>query len=182
MKFHPTTLATAMLVEPEPRGDDRGSFARTFCRREFEAAGLPGEWVQQNVSHSARRGTVRGMHFQHPPQAEDKLVRCLEGAILDVIVDLRRDSPTYLRHEAFELTHDNGLQLFVPKGFAHGFQTLTDHVAVTYLVTQYYTPEAEGGLRHDDPLLGIRWPLEISTISAKDVAWPLLDSMAPLGL
>lgn len=182
MKFIDTTLHTAKLIELEPRGDERGWFARSYCQRAFEGAGLPGKWVQQNVSRTAQQGTVRGMHFQRPPHAEDKLVRCLQGAILDVIIDLRPHSPTYLRHEGFELTEDNMRQLFVPKGFAHGFQTLTPDCVVTYLVSEFYTPEAEGGVRHDDPLFGIRWPLPVSQTSDKDASWPLLDPSAPIAL
>lgn len=180
MKFHPTQLNTARLIEFTPFTDERGSFARTFCQREFADAGLPTEWVQQNVSHSRDKGSVRGMHFQLPPYTEDKLVRCLQGRILDVIIDLRADSPTYLRHQGFELCEDSGTQLFVPKGFAHGFQALTGDVVVTYLVTQFYTPEAERGVRHDDPVFGIEWPLEVTTMSQKDRQWPLQEMDAPM--
>ncbi len=182
MKFIDTTLHTANLIELEPRGDERGWFARSYCQRAFEDAGLPGTWVQQNVSRTAQAGAVRGMHFQRPPHAEDKLVRCLQGAILDVIIDLRPHSPTYLRHEAFALTEDNMRQLFVPKGFAHGFQTLVPDCVVTYLVSEFYTPEAEGGVRHDDPLSGIAWPLPVTQISEKDAHWPLMDPQAPIRL
>lgn len=182
MKFLETTLDTARLIEMEPRGDERGWFARGFCQREFAAAGLPGEWVQQNVSRTAQKGAVRGMHFQRPPHAEDKLVRCLKGAIMDVIIDLRPHSPTYMKHEAFELTEDNMRQLLVPKGFAHGFQTLVPDCIVTYLVSEFYAPEAEGGVRHDDPLFDIAWPLPVSQISDKDASWPLLDPSAPIAL
>lgn len=182
MNFLDTTLHTARLIELAPRGDERGWFARSYCERAFGEAGLPTHWVQQNVSLTRQKGSLRGMHFQCPPAAEDKLVRCLSGAIVDVIIDLRPDSPTYLRHEAFELTADNFRQLWVPKGFAHGFQALTDDVAVTYLVSEFYTPEAEGGVRFDDPLFAIDWPLPVADISAKDAAWPLQDAGHPIAL
>lgn len=175
MKFQSTTLADAWLIDLEPRGDARGMFARTMCAGEFAAHGLRTQFVQQNMSISAERGTLRGMHFQRPPHAEAKLIRCIRGAILDVIVDLRRDSPTFLRHEAFELTADNRRQLYVPEGFAHGFQTLSDDVEVTYLVSAAYAPASESGVRWDDPRLGIAWPLPVSTISDKDATWPLID-------
>lgn len=180
MKFHPTPLNTAKLIELTPFEDERGSFARTFCQREFEDAGLPTEWVQQNVSRSRDKGSIRGMHFQKAPYTEDKLVRCLKGRILDVIIDLRADSPTYLRHHGFELTEDSGTQLFVPQGFAHGFQALTDDVIVTYLVTNFYTPEAERGVRHDDPVFAIEWPETVTTVSQKDQQWPLQELDSPV--
>lgn len=182
MIFHPTELKDARLIELRLMGDERGAFARTFSRDEFAEAGMASTYVQQNMSVSARAGTVRGMHFQRPPHAEAKLVRCLRGAILDVIVDLRRGSPTYLRHEGFELSAANCHQLYVPPGFAHGFQTLVDDVEVSYLVSAAYAPAAEGGLRHDDPLLGIAWPRSATVLSAKDAGWPLLDPSDPLAL
>lgn len=182
MIFHETELKDARLIEFQPFGDARGQFARTFCQKEFEAAGLPTEWVQQNTSASATKGTIRGMHFQRSPFTEGKLVRCLRGSIVDVIVDLRGGSPTYLRHQAFELSARGKTQLYVPAGFAHSFQTLEDDVEVSYLVTAFYTPASEGGLRYSDPLLGIDWPLPVSVISDKDAGWPLLDPGAPLAL
>src|SRR5262245_44213053 len=174
MIFHETSLKDAWLVELERRGDDRGFFARTMCREEFAARGLDTEYVQQNTSFSAHRGTLRGMHYQLPPYTEAKLVRCIKGAIVDIIVDLRRKSPSYLRHECFELDEENRRQLYVPRGFAHAFQTVSDNVEVTYLVSAPYTPTAEGGLRYSDPRLGIAWPLPVSVISDKDASWPLL--------
>ncbi|HPE47204.1 MAG TPA: dTDP-4-dehydrorhamnose 3,5-epimerase [Hyphomonas sp.] len=172
MIFNSTTLKDATLIELERRGDDRGFFARTFCVDEFSAAGLPTEFVQHNMSYSARKGTIRGMHFQHAPHAEDKVVRCVRGALLDVIIDLRPDSPTYLKWEGFELTEDNKNMLFVPKGFAHGFQTLTDDVEVSYLSSYRYTPSAEGGVRWNDPAFGINWPHAPTEMSDKDAALP----------
>lgn len=179
MIFHDTTLKDARLIEPELRGDERGSFARTMCRDEFAKHGLVTGYMQQNMSVSARAGTIRGMHFQRPPYAEAKLVRCVRGAILDVIVDLRPDSPSYLKHEGFELSARNHRQLYVPPGFAHGFQTLVDDIEVSYLVSAPYTPEAEGGVRYSDPMLGIAWPLPVTVISEKDANWPLLTPEGP---
>jgi dTDP-4-dehydrorhamnose 3,5-epimerase len=172
MKFHTTTLNDAVLIDLERRGDDRGFFARTFCVDEFAANGLPTEFVQQNTSYSANKGTLRGMHFQTAPHGEDKLIRCLRGAIVDIIIDLRPDSPTYKKWEAFELDDVNKRQLLVPRGFGHGFQTVSDHVEVTYLVTAKYTPSAEGGVRWNDPAFGITWPLEPTDVSDKDRNWP----------
>lgn len=182
MIFNNTRLNDVRTIDLQPFGDDRGMFARTFCSREFADQGLPSSWVQQNFSSSAAKGTIRGMHFQYAPYAEAKLVRCIKGKILDVIVDLRSGSSTYLQWESYELDAENGRQLFVPTGFAHSFQTLTDNVEVSYLVTSAYKPEAEAGLRYDDPLLNIDWPLRVSVISPKDANWPLLDPSAPLAL
>lgn len=172
MKFHQTTLKDAMLIDLERRGDDRGFFARTFCVDEFAANGLPTEFVQQNTSYSANKGTLRGMHFQRAPHGEDKLIRCLRGAIVDIIIDLRPDSPTFKKWEAFELNDENKRQLLVPKGFAHGFQTVSDNVEVTYLVSAKYTPSAEGGVRWNDPAFAITWPLAPTDMSDKDKTWP----------
>ncbi len=171
MKFHQTTLNDAVLIDLECRGDDRGFFARTFCADEFAANGLPTDFVQQNTSYSAQKGTLRGMHFQRAPHAEDKLVRCLRGAIVDIILDLRPDSPTFKKWEAFELNDDNKRQLLVPKGFAHGFQSLCDHVEVTYLVSSRYNGAAEGGVRWNDPAFAINWPLAPTEMSDKDRQW-----------
>jgi dTDP-4-dehydrorhamnose 3,5-epimerase len=179
MIFHQTRLRDALLIEPEIRGDERGSFARTMCRDEFAAQGVTVDFTQQNTSVSAQAGTLRGMHFQLAPHTEGKLVRCIRGAILDVIVDLRRSSPTFLAHEGYELSASNHRMLWVPPGFAHSFQTLTDDTEVTYLVTAAYAPEAERGVRYDDPRLGIAWPLPVSTISPKDASWPLLGEEQP---
>lgn len=175
MRIEPTTLADARLIRLEKRGDDRGWFARTMDTRIFADQGMDSVFVQQNASMSAQAGTLRGLHFQRPPYAEAKLVRCLRGRILDVIVDLRRDSPSFGKWEGFELTDRNDRMLYVPAGFAHGFQTLADDTAVTYQVSHRYTPEAEGGLRWDDPALGIDWPLPPAVMSDKDAAWPLVD-------
>ncbi|GJD97881.1 dTDP-4-dehydrorhamnose 3,5-epimerase [Methylobacterium iners] len=175
MIFHETKLPDALMIEIEPRGDERGWFGRTYCTTEFEAAGLETVYVQQNASVSAEKGTIRGMHFQRPPYGEVKLLRCLRGAIFDVIIDLRRTSPTFLRYQGFELSAENRRMLYVPKGFAHGFQTVTEDVEVSYLVSAPYSPLSEGGVRFNDPLFGIKWPLPVSVISEKDANWPLLN-------
>ena len=172
MKFTPTELAGATVIDLERREDARGWFARVYCEREFAQAGLPVRVAQTNMSLTRRKGTVRGMHFQVAPYAEDKLVRCVQGAIWDAIVDLRPDSPTYCRWIGVELSEANGRMLLVPKGFAHGFVTLTDDCAVTYQVSEFYTPTAERGLRHDDPAFGIAWPVPVVDMSDKDRTWP----------
>jgi dTDP-4-dehydrorhamnose 3,5-epimerase len=172
--FTETHLAGAFVIELERREDDRGFFARTFCQNEFEEHGLEPVIAQANLAFNKRRGTLRGMHFQYPPAAETKLVRCTRGAILDIIVDLRPESPTYLEHVSVELSADNGVALYVPKRFAHGYQVLEDATETSYQVGEFYTPEAEGGLRYDDPALGLSWPLPVTEISEKDGAWALL--------
>ena len=174
MRFEATPLAGAYVIELEPRLDPRGMFARAFCAREFAGHGLVNEFVQANMSTTLRAGAVRGMHFQREPHAEVKLVRCVRGAIYDVIVDARADSPTYLRWFGAELSEANGLAMYVPKGFAHGFQALSDGATTFYLVSAFYAPEAEGGLRYNDPKLGIEWPRAVADISDKDARWPLL--------
>lgn len=172
MKFIPTQLAGATLITPERREDARGWFARVYCEREFEAHGLPTRMVQTNLSLTRRAGTLRGMHWQQAPHAEDKLVRCARGAIWDCVVDLRPQSPTYLQWFGAELSENNGHMLLVPKGFAHGFVSLSDDAAVTYQVSAFYTPEAERGARYDDPAFGIRWPVAVLDMSDKDRNWP----------
>ncbi len=166
-----------MLIESTPFEDHRGQFSRTFCTKEFGDAGLETAFVQANASFNPRAGTLRGMHYQIAPFAEVKVVRCVAGAIYDVIVDLRPDSPTCLRWQGFELTDDNNLQLYVPRGFAHGFVTLWDNASVSYLVSSAYTPGAESGLRWDDPALAITWPIDVSTVSDKDAKWPDLQAL-----
>ena len=174
MRFEPTGLAGAYLIHLEPRVDERGLFARTFCAQEFGAQGLETSYVQTNISTNARAGTVRGLHFQRAPQAEVKLVRCVKGAIYDVIVDMRAGSPTYLRWFGAELSDANGRMMYVPKDFAHGYQALGDGASVFYMVSAFYAPQAEGGLRFDDPKLAIAWPRAITDVSDKDTRWPLL--------
>lgn len=175
MKFIETRLAGAFVLELERREDDRGFFARTFCQREFEAHGLKPLIAQANMAHNVRKGTLRGMHFQYPPAAETKLVRATRGAIVDIIVDLRPESPTYMEHIEVVLSADNQRALYVPERFAHGYQVLEDCTDTTYQVGEFYTPAAEGGLLHNDPRLGLRWPLPVTVISPKDQAFQPLS-------
>lgn len=172
MKFEETPLRGAFLIDLEPRGDDRGFFARAFCAKEFEAHGLETRIVQANVSRNVKKGTLRGMHYQRPPKAEVKMVRCVTGAVFDVIVDLRPSSPTYLRWFGIELTRESGRMLYVPHGFAHGYQALTDDSDVLYLVSEFYAPDHEAAVRWDDPAFGIRWPIADPLLSPKDRALP----------
>ncbi|MBD2091134.1 dTDP-4-dehydrorhamnose 3,5-epimerase [Microcoleus sp. FACHB-1515] len=171
MIFTETKLKGAFVIDLELRTDDRGGFARTFCAQEFAAHGLKPSVAQCNLSFNHKAGTLRGMHYQLPPAAETKLVRCTKGAIYDVIIDLRSDSPTYMQHIGVELTADDRRALYVPELFAHGYQTLTDDAEVIYQVGEFYTPGYERGLRYDDPAFGIQWPLPVTVISEKDRAW-----------
>jgi dTDP-4-dehydrorhamnose 3,5-epimerase len=175
MIFTETRLKGAFIIDLERREDDRGSFARMFDQVEFRDHGLEPVICQANVALNRRRGTVRGMHFQYPPKAETKLVRAPRGAIVDIIVDLRPESPTYLEHVAVELSAENGRSIYVPRRFAHGYQALEDDTETTYMVGEFYAPELEGGLRHDDPRLRIQWPLPVGEMSPKDRAWALLE-------
>jgi dTDP-4-dehydrorhamnose 3,5-epimerase len=168
MKFTETPLPGAFIIDLEKRGDDRGFFARFFCEREFQAQGLNSRIVQINNSFSRFRGTLRGMHYQLAPRAEDKIFRCVRGAIFDAILDLRPDSPTFRKSLTVELTAENRTMLYIPKGFAHGFMTLADDTETLYLVTEYYSPEHERGIRYNDPQFGINWPLAPAVISDKD--------------
>jgi dTDP-4-dehydrorhamnose 3,5-epimerase len=169
--FTETKLKGAFIIDIDRKVDERGFFARAFCQHEFRDHGLKPVIAQANLAHNAKKGTVRGMHFQYPPAAESKLVRCTRGAILDIIVDLRPESPTYLEHISVELNEDNMTALYVPERFAHGYQALRDNTDTSYQVGEFYTPNAEGGLRHDDPQLGLTWPLPVSVISPKDQAF-----------
>jgi dTDP-4-dehydrorhamnose 3,5-epimerase len=175
MKFTETPLKGAFVIELEKRGDDRGFFARFFCEREYREHGLNPRLVQINNSFSTLKGTLRGMHYQLAPKAEDKIFRCLRGAIFDAIIDLRPESATFLKHFTIELTAENRTMLYIPRGFAHGFMTLADNTETLYLVTEYYSPELERGLRYNDPKFGIRWPLEPVVISDKDRNQPDFD-------
>lgn len=172
MIFTEGGITGAFIVDPERREDARGFFARVWSAEDFAAQGLNTSIVQCNVSYSARRGTVRGLHLQLPPFQEAKYVRCTSGAVYDVIADLRPDSSTYLRWIAVELTQENRRALYVPEGCAHGYQTLSDASEVTYSVSAAHNPAAEAGVRYDDPLFSIDWPLEITTVSDKDRRWP----------
>ena len=174
MTILPTPLHGAAVVELKLIQDDRGFFARTFCAREFEAAGLNPVTAQCNLSFNHHVGTLRGMHFQKAPAEESKLVRCTRGSVYDAIVDMRAGSPTYLQHFGVELSESNRRALYIPGGFAHGYLTLTDGAEVAYQVGEFYTPGCEDGLRYNDPHLGIKWPIEATVLSEKDAAWPLL--------
>jgi dTDP-4-dehydrorhamnose 3,5-epimerase len=174
VRFIETALPGAYVVELEERGDNRGFFARTFCVREFSDLGLTTRIAQCNLSFNHRRGTVRGLHYQAEQAAEAKLVRCIAGAIHQVLVDMRPGSPTFLRHVSVELSTANRRAVYLPELFAAGYQTLTDNAEVMYQVSEFHTPEAERGMRFDDPAIGIAWPLPVAEISAKDAAWPYL--------
>ena len=175
MRFTETELSGAFVVDIDPKEDERGFFARLYDASLFEQHGMNPRIAQTNLAHNRRAGTLRGMHYQLPPATETKFVRCVRGAIYDVIVDLRADSPTYLRHFGVELSAANGRALYLPGMFGHGYQTLEDDSDVIYQVGEYYAPDVERGLRHDDPALGIEWPLEVTVISEKDRSWPLLE-------
>ena len=175
MKFEQTPLKDAWVVSLAPIGDERGYFARAFCRKEFEDHGLDPTVVQCNTSFNKDAGTLRGMHYQVDPAPETKAVRCIRGSFYDVIVDMRPESPTYLKHFGVELSADNGKMLYVPGNFAHGFLTLEPDTQAFYMVGEYYTPGCERGIRYNDPAIGIEWPAPIHVLSEKDAAWPLLE-------
>ena len=172
MIFTETSLAGAYLIDLDRREDERGFFARVFCVEEFRARGLNAEVAQCSFSFNRRKGTLRGLHWQVRPKAEDKLVRVSRGAIHDIVVDLRPDSPTYLQHVAVELTSDNGRMLYVPRGFAHGFQALVDETDVCYQMSEFFAPECARGARWNDPAFGIRWPLPNPILNERDQSWP----------
>ena len=175
MKFTPTAVHGAYLIDLERRGDDRGFFARFFCENEFAAAGLKTHFVQVNTSLTSTQGTLRGMHYQLPPSAEVKVVRCIAGALFDVVLDLRPDSLTFGKWFGAELNAENRTMMYVPEGCAHGFLTLTDATEALYLVTQFYGPADERGVRYDDPRFGIQWPIAPREVSDKDGKWPDFD-------
>ena len=179
MVFTETKLKGAFIIDVERREDSRGFFARAFCQKEFEAHGLKPTIAQANIASNLKKGTLRGMHFQYPPAAETKLVRCTRGAILDIIVDLRPESATYLQHISVELNEDNHRALYVPERFGHGYQALRDNTDTSYQVGEFYTPSAESGLLHNDPRLGLQWPLPIAVISDKDLKFATLDQIEP---
>jgi dTDP-4-dehydrorhamnose 3,5-epimerase len=180
MLFTETKLAGIFTIDLEPHIDSRGFFARSFCAKEFEQHGLEPAVVQCNLSFNRQQGTLRGMHCQKLPSQEAKLVRCIAGAILDVVVDLRPGSPTYLSHVAIELSAENRRALYMPAQCAHGFQTLIDNTEVMYQMGDYYAPDYACGYRFDDPAFGLKWPLPISEISEQDLAWPLLTGEASI--
>lgn len=168
MIFHSTFINDLYVIELELFKDQRGWFARTFCKEDFKKIGHNKEWVQMNHSFTSHIGAIRGMHFQLPPYTETKLIRCISGSVYDVALDLRRDSPTFLKWFGTGISAENKKMILIPEGFAHGFQALTNDCELIYHHTNFYTPEAEGGIRFDDPLIGIEWPLGVSDISEKD--------------
>ena len=180
MIFTETPLAGAFVIDLDKRADERGFFARAWCRREFEEHGLIPHIEQINVGYSRRRGTLRGMHWQNPPHAEVKVVRCVRGAMFDVIVDLRPESPTRCRWFGVELRSETGQMLYVPQGFAHGYQTLADETEMIYQTTQPYVSQSATGVRYDDPAFGIRWPLDVTCVSDADRNWPLVGQASSL--
>jgi len=178
MKFHPPPLEGVLLVEPEPRQDERGFLARTYCEKEFAAQGLNTRWVQQNHTATRQKGSVRGMHWQAEPLPEIKLVRCLAGRILDVVVDVRPDSPSFGKWHAEELSAENMRAMYIPAGFAHGFQCLEESCELFYLMSEFYHADMARGLRCDDPQVGIAWPLPVINLSPRDAALPGLSELA----
>jgi len=171
MKFTETKFKGAYIIEVEPIKDERGFFARSFCKEEFKKLGLKHEIVQCNVSYNKKAGTIRGMHFQCEPYGETKIVSCTKGAIYDVIIDLREDSETFFKWEAVELTETNGKRLYIPEGFAHGYQTLENDTLVYYQMGNFYNPAFACGIKFDDPILAIKWPIETKIISDKDLCY-----------
>lgn len=178
MRFIPTSLVGAYLIEPEPISDERGFFARTYCRNAFAEMGLNPNLVQCNISYNKVRGTLRGMHYQKTPHAEAKLVRCTQGAIYDVIVDLRKDSKTFTQWFGVNLTAESRKALYVPEGFAHGFLTLMDDTEVLYQMSEFFHAECAFGIRWNDPLFAIDWPGEIAVISDRDARYPDFNGLS----
>ena len=176
MIFTPTALAGSYIIDLSPSADSRGWFARTYCKNEFAQIGHTKEWVQINHSFTAAAGAIRGMHYQLPPFTEIKMLRCIAGAVYDVIVDIRKDSTTFLQWFAVELSSTNRKMLYIPAGFAHGFQTLSADCELVYHHSEFYTPGAEAGLRYNDPALGIEWPLPPTELSERDKQHPLLNA------
>ena len=176
MIFSETKLKACYLISPELHNDSRGWFARTFCKEEFLKIGHKKEWVQLNHSATFKKGSVRGMHYQLPPFSEIKMVRCIAGSIFDVVIDLRKDSPTFLQWFGEELSAENKKMIYIPEGFAHGFQTLSDSCELIYHHTAFYKPDSEGGIRFNDKKININWPLNVSEISERDRQHPLLDN------
>ena len=176
MIFQETKLKGAYIISLELKTDERGGFARTFCKKEFTQIGHTKEFLQINHSYNTKKGTVRGMHFQLPPFQEIKLIRCVKGIVHDVIIDLRKNSPTFLQYIKVELSDENKKMLYVPENFAHGFQTLTDHSELIYHHTAFYNSDADSGIRYDDPAIAIGWELPVLSASDKDKSYRLIDS------
>ncbi|MEY4047856.1 MAG: hypothetical protein RL284_1407 [Bacteroidota bacterium] len=175
MEFIKTPFEGLFVLEHNLLNDQRGLFARTFCKSEFKKIGFEKEFVQFNHSFNLSKGTIRGMHFQIAPFCESKLIRCIQGSVFDVVVDIRLGSPTYLQHFGIELSSSKMMSLLIPEGFAHGFQTLEDNSALIYHHTQFYNSIADAGIRHDDDVLGIKWPLPRINVSEKDMLYPIID-------
>ncbi|MBS1921743.1 MAG: dTDP-4-dehydrorhamnose 3,5-epimerase [Bacteroidetes bacterium] len=175
MIFNPLSLSGAFTIDVQPFQDNRGFFTRTFCENEFSGQGLVTHFVQANHSGTKGKGVVRGMHFQFPPHGEVKLVKCVQGVIFDVIIDVRAGSSTFLQWYGAELSAENKRMMYVPVGFAHGFQSLSEYSEITYMVSSFYNKESESGIRYDDPLVKINWPLPVSLVSDKDLKIPLVD-------
>jgi dTDP-4-dehydrorhamnose 3,5-epimerase len=176
MKFVKTEIEKLYIIEPEPIKDDRGIFYRVFCKKELKAIGHNKEIVNINLSFTKKEGTIRGMHFQYPPKAEIKIVKCISGSVYDVAIDLRGDSKTFLKWHSQVLSDGNMKLMYIPEGFAHGFQTLEDNSEVLYFVTEFYSPKLEGGVAYNDPKINIKWPLELTEISDKDLQIEFLES------
>ena len=176
MKFVEAPLAGAYVIELEPFQDERGLFARTFCQNEFAKIGFYKQIVQINHSITRQKGAIRGMHYQLPPACETKIIRCVQGEVFDVMVDIRSGSPTFMQWYEVELSKDNLRMVYIPEGFAHGFQSLTDNVELIYHHSAFYSPESERGLRFDDPVLAFHWPLSVRAVSSKDQSYPLIDN------
>ena len=176
MIFTETSLKNSYIIDIEPLADDRGWFARTYCKNEFNKIGLTQEWVQLNHSFTRQKGTIRGMHYQLPPYSEIKLVRCIAGAVYDVIIDLRIESSTFLKYFTIELSSKNRRMIYIPQGFAHGFQTLTDDSEIIYHHSQFYMPGVEGGIKYNDPKVNIEWPLPVKNISSRDNLHSLINN------
>lgn len=174
MEFKKTFIDGAVVIDPNPIEDDRGRFMRAWCSREFAGSGIQFTPVQANMGFSTKRGTVRGMHFQAAPALEAKLVRCTRGMMFDVVLDLRPQSSTYRKWYGVELSAANGRMLYVPEGCAHGYQTLEESTEMYYMASEYYTPRAVGGVRYDDPVVNIQWPLAAAAVSDQDRTWPLM--------
>jgi dTDP-4-dehydrorhamnose 3,5-epimerase len=176
MKFVEAPLAGAYVIELEPFLDERGFFARIFCQKEFATIGFDGRIVQINHSMTRRKGTIRGLHYQRQPACETKIIRCVQGKVFDVMVDIRTGSPTFMQWHGVELSKDNLRMVYIPDGFAHGFQTLTDNAELIYHHSAFYSPEYEQGLRFGDPALAIKWPLPVGAVTAKDQHYSLIDN------
>ena len=180
MKFSSYSIPGPKLIELEKKTDHRGFFARYYCEKEFLEQGLETRWVQMNTTLTYQAGAIRGLHFQREPRVEAKVVRCLKGAIMDVIVDLRKGSETYGRWLSQKLTSKNRKMLYIPAGFAHGFQTLQENTELLYMHSEFYSSQHEGGVLHSDPQLNIQWPLPITEISDRDKSHPLFKDVSPI--